>query len=404
VLLGKRPLQPRPPRAQTARRPGEMMNTGPEMMPELAAGQSLFGSAGKLEFDPESLRGDLIGRQLNPFAGAFLDGAALDYQHDQQVLCLLIWEIPEEQLKEKDQTEPSERLLYTQPEPGQAAPEPGMDESGMLTDTPGLGGAGPQMEALKSLQEQIADKKDIRFFTVVTNKPEQKEAVLKYLADNPHPLPVLYPYGITPDLVLDAKTPYVLVVDKAGLFRFAGSAQGFVLPMVLARLTGLSFTKTSAQGAGMDPATGMPMFPGGPEFRPRLPLPGDPNRPAPMPAEPNSPAGAPVPARGPQAPTSKEIMQEMKDQAVDPVERIPTQDLTPEEVCGAQQLAAARDFFIQAANRKFISYRKGIDLCRQVIKNCPNSENAKAAQKILRDSIPEDQREKYGLTNEELGI
>jgi hypothetical protein len=400
VLMGKRPLQPRPPRMQTMRRPGEMMQAGQEMMPETAAGQSLFGSAGKLEFDPESLRGDLIGRELNPFTGTFIDGKSIDYQHDQQVLCLLFWEIPEEKLKEKPQSEPTERLLYTQPGPGQAAQTPGMDESATYIDTTVKAGVDLQLEALRALREQAADKKEIRFFTVVTNKPEQKEAVLKYLADNPHPQPVLYPYGTAPDLILDAKTPFVLVVDKAGLFRFAGSAQGFMLPMILARLTGLSFTKTAAQGAGLDPSMGI--FSTDSEFRPRMP--GDPNHPAPMPGEPNSPSGTPIPLQRPRPPTSKQVMQEMKDQAVDPVERIPTQDLTPEEACGAQQLAAARDFFMQAANRKFISYRKGIDLCRQVIKGCPNSENAKAARQLLRDSIPEDQREKYGLTNEELGL
>lgn len=396
ALLGKRPLQPRPPRAQTARRGGEMAGGGPEMMAEPAPGQ-LYGSAGKLDFDPQSLRGDLIGRELKPFTAAFLDGTALNYQHDQQVLCLLVWEIPEELLKEKTRTEPAEQLLYTQPGPGQMAE--GIDASGLNPETAGAGEAAGHLEVLRSLRQQAAGSKELRFFTVITNKTDQTEAVMKYLDDNPLLPPVLYVHGDVTDLVLEAATPFVLVVDKAGQFRFAGSARGFPLPMLLGRLTGLSFTKDLSQAAepGMDPSMGMPMPPGRPEFQPMRPqMPGDPNRPM----DPNSSPAAP----GPQRPSSKQIMQEMQDQALDPVERIPTQDLTPEEACGVMQLAAARDFFMQAANRKFISYRKGIDLCRYVIKNCPDSENAKAARRLMRESIPEDQREKYGLTNEELGI
>jgi hypothetical protein len=98
------------------------------------------------------------------------------------------------------------------------------------------------------------------------------------------------------------------------------------------------------------------------------------------------------------------MMQEMQDQSRDPMERMAAEDLTPEALCGAEQLAAARDFFMQAAGHKFISYKKGVELCRQAIKNCPNSENAKAARRLLRESVPADRRQEYGLTNEELGI
>jgi hypothetical protein len=388
LLAGKRPFQPRPPRAQTARRMTDMMYGAQEMMPEAAAGQSLFGSSGKLEFDPDSLRGDLIGRTLNPFSGAFIDGKTIDYQRDRQTLCLLIWEIPEEQFKEKESAEPTERLLYTQSQTGQAALQPGMDESDTVSDTSAKAGADLQLEALKALKEQAEKKSEIQFFTVITNKPDQKGQVLKYLADHPHPQPILYPYGTAPELILDAKTPFVLAVDKTGLFRFAGSAQGFMLPMILERLAGLSFIKVSTQSTLVDPFTGRPA---------------DPNRPALMPADPNAPFGGANFGR--QRPlSSQQMMQEMQDQSRDPMERMAAEDLTPEALCGAEQLAAARDFFMQAAGHKFISYKKGVELCRQAIKNCPNSENAKAARRLLRESVPADRRQEYGLTNEELGI
>ena len=97
-------------------------------------------------------------------------------------------------------------------------------------------------------------------------------------------------------------------------------------------------------------------------------------------------------------------MQELQEQDIEPVDRIPMNELTAEDMCGARELQAARAFFMTAARRKFITYRKGVDLCRQVIRQCPDSENAESARDLLRRSVPEDQREKYKLTDEELGL
>jgi len=113
-----------------------------------------------------------------------------------------------------------------------------------------------------------------------------------------------------------------------------------------------------------------------------LPPAADPNRPI-LPADPNSQTAP--------APTAANV-------------RGPTENDEYNDICGANELAAAQDFFLQAARKRFISYRKGVELCRQVIRNCPNSKNAEAARELLRTKIPEDQRESLGLTKEELGL
>jgi len=79
-----------------------------------------------------------------------------------------------------------------------------------------------------------------------------------------------------------------------------------------------------------------------------------------MPADPNAPFnGMGFDRHRPLS--SKQIMQEMQDQSRDPMERMAAEDLTPEALCGAEQLAAARDFFMQAAGHKFISYKRGVE-------------------------------------------
>ncbi|HOQ03969.1 MAG TPA: hypothetical protein PKY88_01975 [Anaerohalosphaeraceae bacterium] len=371
LLLSKRPIQPRPPRPTMQRNPMGAGTPGGEMVPEPAAGQSLYGTTGKLDFNPESLRNDLIGKTLKPFYGAFLDGKPFQYQQPSEaVLCLFVWEVPAENLVEKKPEETNQPLLYT---PARQTPAAGAgEETAVSPDGQTRSTFAAQLEAIEILKEQTvkAGKKDILFLSVITNKPDQKPAVQRYLNENPHPLPILYAAANTPDLVMDAKTPFTAIVDKNGQFRFAGSAEGFMLPMLLQNLTGFAFTKPVQQ----TPAAS------GEEFGPGI-RPADPNRPVPVPADPNSrTAEAPAAVRG------------------------PTENDEYNEVCGANELAAAQDFFLQAAGKRFISYRKGVDLCRQIIRNCPNSKNAEAARELLRTKIPEDQRESLGLTKEELGL
>lgn len=372
LLLSKRPIQPRPPRPTMQRNPMGAGTPGGEMVPEPAAGQSLYGTTGKLDFNPETLRNDLIGKTLKPFYGAFLDGKPFQYQQPTEtVLCLFVWEVPAENLIEKKPEETNQPLLYTPAR--QAQPAAVAEETTALPEGQAGSTLAAQLEVLEALKAQTdkAGKKDILFLSVITNKPDQKTAVQRYLDENPHPLPVLFAAANTPDLVLDAKTPFSVIVDKNGQFRFAGSAEGFMLPMLLRNLTGIAFTKPAPQapvgpGEGLTPETGQPA---------------DPNRPA-WTADPNS---RPAPASA---------------AAV----RGPTENDEYNDICGANELAAAQDFFLQAARKRFISYRKGVELCRQVIRNCPNSKNAEAARELLRTKIPEDQRESLGLTKEELGL
>jgi hypothetical protein len=155
-------------------------------------------------------------------------------------------------------------------------------------------------------------------------------------------------------------------VDKNGQFRYAGSAEGFMFPMLLRRLTGVRLTKPAAQTSTAVGQDGMSLS--------------DPNRPA-VPTDPNSPM--PVPAAGIGGPSEND---EFND------------------ICGANELAAAKDFFLKAAGKRFISYRKGVDLCRQIIRNCPHSKNAEEARQLLRTKVPQDQWETLGLTKDELGL
>lgn len=371
LLLSKRPIQPPPVRLPGSRTAAQRIR--PEMAAEVSTGQSPYGTSGKLDFNPETLRLDLIGKTIKPFSASFLDGSPLDFTYPEQksILCILVWEVPSNLLEQESPQETDQPLLYV-PAKSQPAAQEGTADSSESS----LSSLAQQTEALEALRAQVkkADRKDILFFSVITNKPEQKPAVEHYLNQNPHPLPVLYASTAAAELVLEAKTPFAAIIDENGRFRYAGSAEGFMLPMLLRHWTGIPFVKLTGQSIAGEgehlPTEG----------------PADPNRPAPLAADPNSAKPSAQPRAA--VPAGKES----------------SENAEYNDLCGAEQLAAAQDFFLKAAGKRFISYRKGVDLCRYVIKNCPNSKNAEAARELLRTKIPEDQRESLGLTKEELGL
>jgi hypothetical protein len=59
--------------------------------------------------------------------------------------------------------------------------------------------------------------------------------------------------------------------------------------------------------------------------------------------------------------------------------------------------------FIPIGSKPGLNYARGVKLCREIMKDYPGSEYAEEARKLLL-TIPEDQRERYKLTNEELGL
>lgn len=373
LLLSKRPIQPPPVRLPGSRIAAQRIR--PEMAVEISTGQSPYGTSGKLDFNPETLRLDLIGKTIKPFSASFLDGTPLDFTYPEQksILCILVWEVPSPLLEQEESPQETDQpLLYVPAKSPLAAPEGTAD----LSES-SFSSLVQQTEALEALRAQVkkAGRQDILFFSVITNKPEEKPAVVEhYLTQNPHPLPVLYASTAATELVLEAKTPFAAVIDENGRFRYAGSAEGFMLPMLLRNWTGIPFVKLTSQSTAGE---GEHLLPEGP---------GDPNRPAPMAADPNSVKPSVQPRTA--APAGKESLENAEYN----------------NLCGAEQLAAAQDFFLKAAGKRFISYRRGVDLCRYVIKNCPNSKNAEAARELLRTKIPEDQRESLGLTKEELGL
>jgi outer membrane protein assembly factor BamD (BamD/ComL family) len=66
-------------------------------------------------------------------------------------------------------------------------------------------------------------------------------------------------------------------------------------------------------------------------------------------------------------------------------------------------LENAKAFFKIGNRLQYHTYQKPVDMCRTVMKDYPNTKYATEAQILLR-KVPERFRERYNLTDEELGL
>jgi hypothetical protein len=52
---------------------------------------------------------------------------------------------------------------------------------------------------------------------------------------------------------------------------------------------------------------------------------------------------------------------------------------------------------------KYTTYKKGVDMCRNIMRKYPDTKYAEEARKLLR-KVPERHKERYNITDEETGL
>jgi hypothetical protein len=87
----------------------------------------------------------------------------------------------------------------------------------------------------------------------------------------------------------------------------------------------------------------------------------------------------------------------------DPFQPPEGSEITPEDYRAQKLLAYAKVVFIPAGNKGFITNQKSVDYCRQVIREYPDTIYVEEARKLLRSLSPENKK-KYNITNEEMGL
>jgi hypothetical protein len=148
-----------------------------------------------------------------------------------------------------------------------------------------------------------------------------------------------------PDASPGLRTAILLIADTTGSVRYAGPAEGFLAPLVIHNLA---------------PKSQMP------EKRKTL-------------------SAKPIKKEPAQAARTKTKKVQDEEDYFDPQ---------------AEKLLANAKGFIKIG--RFTTYKKGINMCRQVINDYPNTKYEQQAREILR-RVPERHRKKYRITDADLG-
>jgi hypothetical protein len=242
-----------------------------------------------------------------------------------------------------------------------------------------------QISALGSLFNSKFQDPDVKFIAVNTNHPRTAPAVVARLLQNPWPwaqamLDEDTATSAFSDLDIAKVTsaqPVLAIVDKTGTVRYAGPAEGFLAPMVVDDL----LSSRIASQADYD----------------QQPIGGD-----------RSQADEQIPE--PEAAVPAEPSQETPDTAPPAVEYVPVQnqpaqdtEITAEDFQAQKLLTYAQGLFIPAGRKKFLTSKMGVDLCRQIIREYPNTTYADEARKLLR-TVPPNEQKRYNITPEEMGL
>jgi hypothetical protein len=218
-----------------------------------------------------------------------------------------------------------------------------------------------EMDAFGLLYARYFDDPDVKCVAVNTNKTVNNKAILTKLMNNGWAwAQVIANKGSRPIsqfAEINPEKPLLAIVDKSGTVKYAGSAYGFLPKMILAKVTGTPLA--TQQVAKQEPAKIV------------------------------EPAARQLRVRPVKSTVRKKAPRELEDF---------------EKFQAEKELGAVRDLFLAKTSRKLITPKRGIDMCREIIRKYPDTEYAIGAQTLLRENVDPRFRERYNLTDEELGL
>ncbi|MHC4721393.1 MAG: hypothetical protein ACYS6I_01660 [Planctomycetota bacterium] len=373
---------------------------------------SSLSSGNILNLDTDSIKGDWLGQKIGQLKLNCLNGTTFAYNPAEVNLCILFWKLGAADADSDDYSDfvvrdpnnPSQILRRAAPvrEPQQPTYEPPTsrrrrpgrpggrfggrmgarpgsfeDEAAVANDPVSV-----QMSALGKLFHSKFQNPDFKFVAVNTNHPQAAPAVVSKLLQSPWPWAqtmlddsAAAALGTLDIQKVTADKPVLAIVDRTGTVRYAGPAAGFLAPMVADNLLSSAAVPSSktytappqaAEQIGQQIAT----IVGG--------------QPSPQMLDP-TPEGIEYTSPQPQ-------LQPPQDS-----------EITVEDFQAQKLLTYAQGLFIPAGRQKFLTSKMGVDLCRQIINEYPNTTYADEARKLLR-TVPPHERKRYNITNEEMGL
>jgi hypothetical protein len=216
----------------------------------------------------------------------------------------------------------------------------------------------------------------VKFLAVNTDPVKSAPMVVNKLLESPWPWAHVMAAKCTGGMAryanMDCKQPTLAIADTSGTIKYAGPARGFLARMMLIRI------------AGEPPSAGSIRRPGG----------------RPPPSTIFNPFKG-LFGGGKQRPPAKTTT---GGATPPPPDRIDEEDgeVTPESYQAGKLLEYAK-MFVSAGRKPVLTSKKGVELCRQIIREYPNSKYEQEARLLLR-RVPEYERKRYNITDEEMGL
>jgi len=410
ILAGRKPLAPRPQKQQaqtnevtTGRARGTgRMEAGAGYATGTTPGFSGTVSSGNiLNLDTDAIKPDWLGRKLGPFSLNCLNGTTFSYSPTEANLCVIFWKLAAEDSGDytgPDDGEPNELSGTKRPAPIQDRYDDPF-ETGRTTraassdrmpgqmpyeqdflDTTATGPSdtvSQQMSALGNIFNSKFQHPEVKFLGINTDSPATAPAVVAKLLQSHMPwaqamLNTPAVASAFSDLDIEQVTsdqPVLVVADKTGTVKYAGPAAGFLAPMVLNELVGRPKTPSEfAAYSQKNRQTVQKTF------------------------------------KAPEKQTSESMSEGMKN--MDEQIRLQTAEsteITPEDYQAQKLLAYAQGLFIPAGRKKVITSKTGVELCRRIIRDYPDTTYADEARKLLR-TVPPHEQKRYDITPEEMGL
>jgi hypothetical protein len=401
ILADKKPMLPRQPRPQRPRQgnpnnPNAMMGMGMEM--ETTDPSQQMMQPGKLNFDLNALLIDAIGLKIEGLNLTCLNGTTFKYEPGQESLCALVWqEHAPRTISNEPNTPGRRRPQSAQPQP---QPQPQMMEPMMME--PGMGGGygmdmfgggfggdpftAANMAYSRLFQMGLASGQ-VKFAAINLDAAAHKQKLIDDVVKRPWPWAVVMASDQQQKMpielgVLQVRRPVLIMTDKEGTIRYAGPATGIIAPMLMGKVTSTGFSTFTA----IEGQPGLPVIAVDPNLLNKSTLTDSNSLPRAKPTVQSTPTVAP---------TTPAVTQQTQTQFRELSET--------EEITAEQLLAPIRGLFMKTGQRRITSYKNAVDNCREIIKKYPGTKYAEEARQLLRQ-IPENQRSRYNITDEELGL
>jgi hypothetical protein len=339
-----------------------------------------------LDFDINRIDTGLIGAKIKEMQLNCLNSTTLEYKYGTSNICILLWKLPKNLPAPSTTSDPEFTTEPNAPafQPNAAKPYYEDEEDGGYPDKPvsyrsqkGKGKEKPKsafsgaINAYKKLFASAMGLSNTKFVAVNMDTAESKPDVLTAILKNSWPWAHVMVNDPTSNasqfegVIVEENEPILLIAGKDGKIKYAGPATGFLAPMVVSQLSNPSQTRFSIANIFKSNPTGN-----------------------------GSDNTVDTTTVQNSINTTTQKPRFLSDK--------PPIEMSLENEVQADKLIGNARMLIKAGSR-YMTPKRGIELCRQIIRDYPGTKYADEARMLLR-KVPERYRKRYNLTNDELGL